>query len=77
MGENLGIVEANGNANGKASHLHYSIITLLPYLGHLDSNKQGWKKIIYLYPLHYFKNKLKQPKTQSEHSPNYEEIISG
>ncbi|XPF94955.1 M23 family metallopeptidase [Colwellia sp. RE-S-Sl-9] len=49
-GEAIGSVGDTGNAKGKPPHLHYSIITLLPYLWKIDGSNQGWKKAFYLDP---------------------------
>ncbi len=49
-GEALGTVGDTGNAAGKQPHLHYSIVTLLPYLWRADGDSQGWKKMFYLNP---------------------------
>ncbi len=47
-GKCIGRVGHTGNAQLKAAHLHYSIITLLPYPGLYENvAKQGWKKIFY------------------------------
>ena len=47
----IGTVGTSGNAIGKPSHLHYSIITLLPYFWKIDLDRQGWKKMFYLNPI--------------------------
>ncbi len=49
-GDTLGYVGNTGNAMGKASHLHYHIITLLPYPWRITRERQGWKKMFYLDP---------------------------
>ncbi len=49
-GEIIGSVGDSGNAKNKPPHLHYSIVTLIPYLWRFDSSTQGWKKIFYLDP---------------------------
>jgi murein DD-endopeptidase MepM/ murein hydrolase activator NlpD len=48
--EVIGTVGDSGNAKGKPSHLHYTILTLVPYLWRWDTSTQGWKKIFYLNP---------------------------
>lgn len=49
----IGSVGNSGNATNKPAHLHYSIVTLLPYLWRIDNSKQGWKKMFYLDPIKY------------------------
>jgi len=53
----VGSVGTSGNAAGKAPHLHYSIITLIPYLWQIDSSIQGWKKMFFLNPTNYLENR--------------------
>lgn len=50
----LGTVGDSGNAKGKQPHLHYSILTLVPYPWRIDGSIQGWKKMFYLNPISYF-----------------------
>lgn len=50
----IGTVGATGNAAGKPPHLHYSILTMVPYPWRMDSDRQGWKKMFYLNPIAYF-----------------------
>lgn len=52
-GEKIGSVGTTGNAKGKPPHLHYSIITPIPYIWRIDSARQGWKKMFYLNPIDY------------------------
>ncbi|EMN62230.1 M23 family metallopeptidase [Leptospira interrogans] len=54
--EVIGIVGNTGNAIGKPLHLHYSIITPLPYVWFVDQDREGWKKMFYLNPISYFIN---------------------
>jgi len=49
----IGTVGTSGNAKGKAPHLHYSIVTLFPYVWKIDNTPQGWKKMFYLNPIDY------------------------
>lgn len=55
-GEPIGTVGTSGNAKGKEPHLHYSIITLIPYIWQIDTDHQGWKKMFYLNPIDYLKD---------------------
>jgi murein DD-endopeptidase MepM/ murein hydrolase activator NlpD len=48
--EIIGGVGNSGNANNKPSHLHYTILTLLPYIWSIDTSTQGWKKAFFLNP---------------------------
>jgi peptidoglycan LD-endopeptidase LytH len=56
-GETIGTVGTTGNAKGKSPHLHYSIITVVPYPWRIDGAQQGWKKMFYLNPIYYLENK--------------------
>ncbi|MCK5877499.1 MAG: M23 family metallopeptidase [Candidatus Marithrix sp.] len=48
--QTIGAVGNSGNARGKQPHLHYSVITLLPYFWRWDDSTFGWKKIFFLNP---------------------------
>ncbi len=52
-GTMIATVGTSGNAAGKAPHLHYSVVTLIPYPWRIDSDRQAWKKMFYLNPLDY------------------------
>ncbi len=52
----IGTVGATGNAAGKPPHLHYSILTMVPYPWRIDSDRQGWKKMFFLNPIDYFED---------------------
>jgi murein DD-endopeptidase MepM/ murein hydrolase activator NlpD len=49
-GEVIGAVGDTGNAAGKPPHLHYAVITLIPYPWRWDNSTQGWKKMFFLDP---------------------------
>lgn len=49
-GEPLGQVGDTGNATGKPPHLHYSIVTLIPYPWRISRQPQGYKRMFYLNP---------------------------
>lgn len=46
----IGTLGDTGNAAGKPPHLHYSILSLLPYPWLASSETQGWKRMFYLDP---------------------------
>ena len=50
-GRALGSVGDTGNAKGKPPHLHYAVVTLIPYPWRADGSTQGWKKMFYLDPV--------------------------
>ncbi len=52
--ETLGTVGDSGNAQGKAPHLHFSIVSLIPLPWLIDTSTQGYKKAFYLNPITYF-----------------------
>lgn len=52
-GNQIGLLGDSGNAKGKPAHLHYSIVTLLPYIWRISLETQGWKKMFYLNPEDY------------------------
>ncbi len=50
----IGNVGTSGNATGKAAHLHYSIVSLVPLPWLMTTQTQGWKRMFYLDPLQNF-----------------------
>lgn len=51
-GAEIGLLGDTGNAKGKPAHLHYAVVSLLPYVWKVDGSTQGWKKAFYLDPVH-------------------------
>ena len=49
-GETVGAVGSTGNAAGKPPHLHYAIITAMPYPWRITTEPQGWQKMFFLDP---------------------------
>ena len=49
-GEMLGTVGTTGNAAGKAPHLHYAVLSLLPRPWQLSFGTQGWKRMFFVDP---------------------------
>jgi murein DD-endopeptidase MepM/ murein hydrolase activator NlpD len=53
-GQSIGTVGTTGNAAGKPPHLHYTVVTLLPYpwraVAALRGEPQGWKQMFFLDP---------------------------
>ena len=52
----IGTVGKTGNAVNTPPHLHYAIITPIPYIWRKDNSKQGWMKMFYLNPIDYLKD---------------------
>lgn len=50
-GSEIGSLGDTGNARGKPAHLHYAVVSLLPYVWKMDGSTQGWKKMFYLDPV--------------------------
>lgn len=50
QGDQIGLVGDSGNAKGKPPHLHYTVVTLIPYPWRIDDATMGWKKMFYLDP---------------------------
>jgi murein DD-endopeptidase MepM/ murein hydrolase activator NlpD len=46
----IGEVGDTGNARGKPPHLHYAVLSIVPYPWRIDASTQGWKKMFYLDP---------------------------
>lgn len=52
----IGTVGTTGNVVGKQPHLHYSMMSLFPYVWKVDGAPQGWKKMFYLNPIEYLQS---------------------
>ncbi|WP_082355713.1 M23 family metallopeptidase [Pseudoalteromonas porphyrae] len=50
VNEVIGSLGDTGNAAGKQPHVHYSILSLLPYPWLMTTQNQGWKKMFFLNP---------------------------
>jgi murein DD-endopeptidase MepM/ murein hydrolase activator NlpD len=50
-GDPIGTVGSSGNAAGKPPHLHYAIVTPIPYPWRAERGVQGWRKMFYLNPI--------------------------
>jgi murein DD-endopeptidase MepM/ murein hydrolase activator NlpD len=48
--QTIGTLGDSGNAKGKPPHLHYTILSVVPYPWRWDNSPQGWKKIFFLNP---------------------------
>lgn len=49
-GQVLGTVGTTGNAAGKPSHLHFSVLSLVPLPWRASTATQGWKRMFFLDP---------------------------
>lgn len=54
-GRTIGTVGKTGNAKTTPPHLHYAIVTIIPYPWRIDNSIQGLKKMFYLDPTPYLK----------------------
>jgi peptidoglycan LD-endopeptidase LytH len=49
----IGTVGNTGNAINKPPHLHYAIVSIVPYFWRADAGREGWKKMFYLSPISF------------------------
>ena len=54
QGETVGAVGDSGNAKGKPPHLHYSVLSLVPYPYQFSLQSQGWKRMFFINPADTF-----------------------
>jgi murein DD-endopeptidase MepM/ murein hydrolase activator NlpD len=47
-GDIIGTVGDSGNAKGKPPHLHYSVLSIIPYPWRISTGWQGWKRMFYM-----------------------------
>ncbi|MCB2230087.1 M23 family metallopeptidase [bacterium] len=50
QGDTIGRVGNSGSARNAPTHLHYSILTMIPYPFRWDDAPRGWMKMIFLNP---------------------------
>ena len=56
-GKRIGTVGKSGNAGNTPAHLHYSIVTAIPYIWRIDRKApHGLRKMFFLNPIDYLKN---------------------
>lgn len=56
QGNQIGTVGTTGNAVGKPPHLHYSIISQIPYVWRYKYEKYGFDRMFYLNPSDKLRN---------------------
>jgi murein DD-endopeptidase MepM/ murein hydrolase activator NlpD len=56
-GTHIGTLGDTGNAKGKPPHLHFSLVSLIPYPWRMDQETQGYKKAFFLDPNQYFQSR--------------------
>ena len=49
----IGTAGNTGNAINTPAHLHYSIVTLIPYPWRIDDSSHGMRKMFYMNPIDY------------------------
>ncbi|MDR2148406.1 MAG: M23 family metallopeptidase [Tannerella sp.] len=55
----IGTVGNTGNAATTPAHLHYGVITAVPYPWLWDKDRLGWRKMFYLNPVKYLNEATK------------------
>jgi murein DD-endopeptidase MepM/ murein hydrolase activator NlpD len=60
QGREIGTVGTTGNAVGKPPHLHYSIITQIPYPWRFKAERFGFDRMLYLNPHELLTGKVRR-----------------
>lgn len=55
QGSVVGQIGNTGNAKGRPTHLHYSIMSLIPLPKLYSNHPEGWKRMFYLNPDSYLR----------------------
>ncbi len=56
QGDIIGTVGDSGNAKAKPPHLHFSVLSLIPYPWRITTGWQGWMRLFFMNPADGFDN---------------------